>query len=182
MPTGPLPPLTTMMKVWSAARLAFAHRVWTPRPLKCLLDALDGHVLERARGRCGQRLEPGRQRRLQQPGDVHVGIELIDQVLRGRVADRGVLEQLGALGFPLIRVEQQPVGPDREHPDDREQRCDPDQHIDEHEAPLGDLPGAGLGGRSRGCRLRRSADHGGIGVGLMHSAVGRCRVFADLAP
>ena len=81
-PTAPFPPLTMAMNGWSAARLACAHSCWTRGRAERELGALYGDVAQRPGGGCGQACSCVAAR-LDEPGDVVIRIQLIDEIVGG---------------------------------------------------------------------------------------------------
>jgi hypothetical protein len=83
------------------------------------LGTPNGRVSQCSGGRTRERRQSGRQPGFDQSGNVHVRVQLIDDVVCGGRADRAVLKQLGTGLLPIVGVEQQTVRPDREHPHHR---------------------------------------------------------------
>ncbi len=110
-----------------------------PRPGERELGALDGGVAQRPGGGSGQCLQLRRQALLDQPGDVDVRIQLIDEIVGRGGPDVRVLEQLGARMRPVVGAEQQAIGPGREDADDQEQGGYADQDVDPDQPPARDL-------------------------------------------
>ena len=93
-----------------------------PWRLEGLLRGLGRELTDSGRRRRGDRLEVLGQSLLQVRRDVDVRVELIDGVVRERVRDLLVLEQLAAGVDPLVRVERlavDPAGEDRQEGEDR---------------------------------------------------------------
>ena len=99
------------------------------------VGGMHGAGMQRAGRRAGQRPQSLGERRPDQLRDVDVGVQLVDGVVRGDLADLGVLQQPGARRRPVAGIEQLAVGPDRERRDDRQQRGEHDQRIDPAPAP-----------------------------------------------
>ena len=87
------------------------------------------------RRRPAPRAREVRRQPLLEPGlDVHVRVELVDDVHRQRFPDVVVLEQLRAHVDPGVGVERLPLDPDRERPDEEDQRPQPEQEPGEDRA------------------------------------------------
>ena len=93
-----------------------------------------GGLPQRRGQRRRQRVEVVGQPRLELGGHVDVGIELVDEEDRDRVADLLVLYQFGAGLLPGLVVEHLPVHPRRQDRREPDQRGDDDQHPDQRRA------------------------------------------------
>ena len=121
--TSPPPSSTWMKRLW-ARRLSCSHSDcgrgrWSSLSTACSAGCLSapaaGPASGSARGGSASSM-----RRLH----VHVRVQLVDQEARELAPDLVVLEQLGAGVRPVVGVQQLAVRPDREQPDEREQRRD----------------------------------------------------------
>ena len=102
--------------------------VLNPRGRQGPLGAFFCQAVQRSRDRPGERPELLGQARLQFALHVDVRVQLVDQVAGHGCADRRLLQQGRARLRPVGRVQQLPVGPDREDGKDGEQRGDHENH------------------------------------------------------
>ena len=130
VPTTPLPPFTTASNVCGGDAVGLGPQTLHVGLGQGEADPLDSGIAERAGDGRGERLKLRRQARLDEVRDVDVGIDLIDDVVRGGRADIGVLQQLCAGVRPVVRAEQQPVGPGREDPYHQQDRREHDQRVE----------------------------------------------------
>ena len=107
--------------------VGLAPQFLNTRAFEQQVDPLLHNVFQSAGGRGRERLQFAGQLFAQFSGHVDVGIQLFCQVAGHRFADRWALDQLRVRARPVARVEQLPVGPDREDRHDAENGGHTDQ-------------------------------------------------------
>ncbi len=100
------------------------------RGFQRLFGALPGHLAQAAGRRPGQVLGVAGKDFFQFLADVDVFVELVDQVIAQRRADRLVLQQPAAGVDPVVGVERLALGPDREDAEEGEERAEDDKPSD----------------------------------------------------
>ena len=99
------------------------------RGLQQLVGAVAGDLAQPAGDRPGQFLGVAGQDFAQFLLDVDVFVELVDEVVADRFADRRVLDQPVAGVDPVVGVERLALGPDREDAEEGEHRAEHDQRF-----------------------------------------------------
>ena len=119
---APLSSSTKAISLRSACLVGAAPGLLHPRACERTLREARGRVLQARGRRSGQRLRPLRQRGADLGGHVDVGIELVDEVGRKRLAYDLVLEHLAARVAPGPRLERDPLHPHGKRTEDEQQR------------------------------------------------------------